>query len=300
MDRMKKNLKSSIVMAVILVLFLPQFAFASDITPEGMIISDDIGKEVSVTISERDIIQELQSLSNEELRISGYSNKDIYDIRNVSDEKMLKKARMRTDEELRNRGLTEKQIDIIRNESNVVKAASETYGKVTYTVSCSSYTYYSGVTSLKVRASWKWTIMPENRFVDIIASTTSNSDFIKSSATGRVNYRIGKEGKPIAVKGLTVKTENSGTGTFARITTQNKFTDTTHPRPTTMFAFDGYITTSFKATKKISSVGISAKYGHSIVVVNPGVSFSKGSASISFSPSMSIRTGDEAYARLTL
>lgn len=97
---------------------------------------------------------------------------------------------------------------------------------------------------------------------------------------------------------LAVKTEGSGRGTFAKIDLSKTYTGAA--RRTKMIAFDGYIKTTFKASKNFLSAGMSSKYGHATITLNPSVSFGADGTSISFSPASKVDTGDEAYRRLTL
>lgn len=278
-----------------MVLSLGTAVFAADV------VITAIPDSVSVTASEKDMISELQKIPEEELLANGFSAAEIARIKISTDQTVLADARQCTDSELYERGLTEQQIKIIRTEKSVARAASEVYGKVTYTITKQSYTYSSSKTTLKIKASWKWSVSPAVTFTDIIAMTTSNSRFLKTSVSGTVNYRLGSAGQAKRTDSIDVNTSGSGTGVYGRFPMSKTFTDTTHPRPTKIVAFDGSISATFVATgTKVSSLGISANYGHTLVSVTPGVSFGGGVASISFTPTISIGFGPEAYERITL
>jgi hypothetical protein len=250
-----------------------------------------------VTVSERDMIVYLQGKTDRELKDIGYTNSEVNELREINDVEVLNEAKKCTDEELGSRGLTERQIYVIRNESDAQLAAKEVYGKVTYTINKVTYSYSSGNTVLKIKAAWKWSSRPVCTFIDSLATTTSVSDFLVTASSGTVNYRMSPSGSAKKTKSLSVHTKNSGIGAYADFSTETTFTDTTHPRPTTIFAYDGSINVSYKATKKIKSVGISTLYGHCTIAMTPSVSFD-GTGGISFSTSMSY--GPEAYQRLTL
>lgn len=148
-----------------------------------------------------------------------------------------------------------------------------------------------------VKATWNWSKEPLILYLDIIACTTSESGFTKVSSSGSAYYRT-KKGAIKATYTLKTETKNSGTGVYADIDLAKTYSG--GARPTKMIAYEGYILASFKATsKKISSVGISSNYGHTTIAVSPSVSFDK-QGGISFSPSLYVSSGPEAYKRLEL
>ena len=290
---MIKRIKKISLLVLVLALFIPQYVFAS---------SYSYNTSDSVTISERDMILELQSLSDSELLLEGYSQEEITQLRSISDQSILKEARMQSDTELKARGLTDYQIFTIRNEKNIKKAASAAYGNVTYTVEKSRYVYNSSkkITELSIIATWNWSSMPSFRFKDIIACTTSNKAFSKDSASGKVFYKLGTAGNTLASSSLSVKTQDSGSTTYATFNTEKSYTDTTHPRPTKIFAYSGNLKTTFTAPGKINTVGISSKYGHSIVSLSTSIGVSSSSFGISFTPTSKVKSGEEAYVKLYL
>lgn len=253
------------------------------------------GEYNSVTISERDMIHDLQQLSDEELKKLGYTDNEISELRQVNDEYVVKVMRAKTDEELLSMGLTPRQIDIIRNSGNITLAASESFGKVTYTIQKISYTYKSSNTKLQLRATWQWSSSPVFVMTDTFACTTSDSKFTKESASCVANYRLSKGGTILKRTNPSVKTKSSGRGTYVEIPMAYLHSDGIRK----MKAFDGILNVTFKATgEKISSVGASSKYIHSKVGVTPSVSFRSGD--IGFSPTIGYDSGPEAYIRLEL
>ena len=244
------------------------------------------------------MILALQEKTDEELKASGYSTEDIDKLRRIDDNTVLKEAKAQSDLELKSRGLSDKQIDIIRNEKNVQKAASQVYGEVTYTIQSTEYKYSKPDTYLSVKATWNWSTAPLLLHSDIIACTTSESGFTRLSSSGSAYYRVTKNGNVKSTYALKMQTNGSGIGVYADIDLAKTYSG--GARPTKMVAYDGYIIARFKAnSRKISSVGISSNYGHTIATVTPSVSFGNGT-SISFSPSISVSSGPEAYRRLEL
>ena len=136
------------VLALTLVLCIPTSIFGM----ENFSLEEKSSS--SVTISERDMILELQKKTDEELKAAGYSEKEIIDLRRIDDETVLKEAKTKSDAQSKFRGLSEQQIYIIRNEKNVQKAASQVYGEVTYTIVSTEYKYNKGNTYLGVKATW--------------------------------------------------------------------------------------------------------------------------------------------------
>lgn len=258
----------------------------------------DENRPNSVTISEKDIVKSLQAKTDAELESMDYSPEEIASLRKLTDEAVVAKARSQSDAELKDRGLTEKQIDIIRNENDVQLAAAESFGSVTYTVDYVTYEYKKPNTTLKVMVTWKWSSAPLFLFTDIIACTTNKEDFTKVKASGTADYSFSRGGTILSSSPLSVKTESSGRGTYAKIDLSKTYTGAA--RPTKMIAFEGSMFTTFKAPKKITAVGMSSKYGHATMTLSPGVSFGANGTSISFTPVSKVETGDEAYRRATL
>lgn len=286
---MKKKIA---MLFLVLTLCLPTYVYASEDVPRELDSTD------TVTVSERDMILELQEKTDSDLRKAGLSPSEISRLRAINDKTVLEAARKQSDFELKQRGLTETQISIIRNEPNIQTAASQAYGEVTYTIKKVAYEYKSGNTVLTIKATWEWSSAPMCLFTDIIAMTTSDYNFTKTSSSGWANYRLSKNGEVKSKSALAMETGDSGRGISSKIDLSKTYNGAA--RPTKMIAFDGYITGTFRADKKkISAVGISSRYGHAEITLNPSVSFGEG-ASISFSPSTRIGTGKEAYQRVTL
>lgn len=274
---MKKLIKKVVSLFIImsLVIALPTTVFASSETVDEkrQPITIDTGLQSvqvellrqtsSVTISEYDMICELQQYSNEELVNMGFTSEDISKIR----------------------GLT------------VARGATETYGEVTYTIDYTEMYKSGGQTYITTKVTWNWSSEPSVLSTDIVAMTTSEN-FTKDSASVRIDYYLyGNKNSTKTSEYGTVKTEDAGTGVFARIT-MGKDWDTINKKYKKV-ALSGQMTTEWSVSGSYTQVGIAAKYGHSVITLNPSVSFGAGT-SISFSPSLTCKSGDEAYKKATL
>ena len=215
---------------------------------------------VSKTVSEYDMIKELKQFSKDELREKGFSQEDITAI------------------------------------SRPLKA-KEHYGNVTYTITYDKMYQKNGETFLRTKMTWNWSKAPLNILTDIPAMTTSET-FTKDSASAKVQYYwYGNKKNKSSSSKPSVKPKNAGQGVYIKVTMGKNFDVSEHSYKE--IALSGSITTSWSVSKKLKQVGIASNYGHSIIVCTPSVSFGS-SASISFTPSIKCKSGDEAYMKATL
>ena len=211
--------------------------------------------------------------------------------REVSEYDMLKAVQKASNAELKNNGFTEADIIALKKPLK----GKEHYGKVTYTISCLKFTPQKDQTDLKTKMTWSWSKQPAALTTDIAAMTTSEN-FTKDSSSATVKYyEYGEKSLGVTSQKSVVKTKNAGTGVFTRITMgKNWDADKKRYKKVDMA---GSVTTSWSVGKKVTQVGISSNYGHSIVAVSPSVSFG-GGATISFTPKGKCKSGDEAYLKV--
>lgn len=216
----------------------------------------------------------------------------------VTEQEIVKNLQSKSVRYLEKMGYTKAQIKTIKNCD--LKSLT---GKVTYWVSYQDFRSVkvkarnSGkkywVTKVKTVAKWKWINQPICAFMDIYGVTTSDK-FVKDSAKGTITYhQMGDrrlEKKTVTAK---ISTNNTGRGVYT------KFPVGLGYRPNAGFKWkctNGVLTTNWVADGKINVVGLASNYGHSVLELNPSVSFSAG-ASISFHPYISTKYGDEAFVR---
>ncbi len=152
---------------------------SSDYTIKEIDIDNLIGTTQSVTISEYDILKELQAESTNELLDNGYTKEEIHQI----------KAPLK---------------------------AQEKYGNVTYSINYTKMYNKNGNTYLTTEAKWSWSKQPAVLLTDVISMTTS-SGFIKDSGSTTVQYYNNLKKQTIKAH-PTVKTNGAGTGVYSRIT----------------------------------------------------------------------------------
>lgn len=211
----------------------------------------------------------------------------------VSEYDMIKELQGYTTSQLESKGYTATEINSIQQPL----ATKETYGKVTYTITYDQMYQKNGETFLRTKMTWNWSKVPTFLFNDIMAMTTSEA-FTKDSATAKVQYYWGgNKSKKSNLVTETVKTKSSGAGVYASFP-MGKDWDRDN-RTYKEIAMSGYMQTSWSISGKYTQVGISSNYGHSVITGTPSVSFSKA-ASISFTPEERCKSGDEAYDKAKL
>lgn len=211
----------------------------------------------------------------------------------VSEYDMIKELQGYTASQLESQGYTVAEINSIQQPL----AAKETYGKVTYNITYDKMYQRNGETFLRTKMTWNWSKVPAVLATDMMAMTTSEA-FTKDSATAKVQYYWGgNKSKKSNLIAKTVKTKGSGTGVYASFS-MGKNWDSDN-KSYKEIAMSGYMRTTWSISGKYTQVGISSNYGHSVITCTPSVSFS-GTYSISFTPALSCKSGDEAYTKATL
>ena len=89
----------------------------------------------------------------------------------------------------------------------------------------------------------------------------------------------------------TVKTKNSGEGTYIKIRMARTFADSEG----VYYGLGGSMTVNLRVSGNIKTVGLGSNYGHTKIKCNPSINFGTTGVSISFSPKNNISYGDEAY-----
>ena len=210
--------------------------------------------------------------------------------RTVSEYDMLKELQQKTDAQLKKDGYSLTDISAIRQP---LKAKSK-YGNVTYTISYTEMYQKKGITYLTTKMTWNWSTRPVCVLTDIAAMTNSEK-FVKVSASAVVQYYSygNKKSKSYQVK-PTVNTKDSGTGTYIKIAMGKDYDRIAKDYKN--IALSGSMTVKWSISGKYKQTGISSNYGHTIITCTPSVSFGSKSGSISFTPVKKCKCGTEAYA----
>lgn len=281
-----KSLTTTVMLICCLILTMTNGAFASDSAQEiqGPIIS----------VSEYEIVKNLTSKSNVQLKKEGYTIKDIEEINSIDFGKLANEMRHTDVETLKARGVSEEEIYIIKNSPNDEAVLRASMGDVTYNISYSNFKYTSSSTSVTTKAHWNWTKAPVSQFTDIIASST-NMGMIAETQTGvAYYYKNGIKGGSANMKYLTPFTKGETKVSALRIPMCESRVDTGDIRPSNYVALMGDLTTNWVYGQKVTKVGLACNYGHSKISLTPTVSISNGGVSIGFSPSLNITQGDES------
>ena len=226
------------------------------------------GNSVTVkkgSITEREMMQNLQSKSASQLRKMGYTDKQIKTIKNCEPKALT--------------GKVSYWIKYRNFKSVKVKAKNK------------KRKYW--ITKITTVAKWKWVRPPFFAFKDMYGVTTSDR-FVKERTWGSVVYhQKGDRRLKKRTVNLRVKTNNTGRGVYLKFPVGRSFKLQERYK---WGCTDGVITTRWIANGKINVVGLASNYGHSVLELNPRISFSVG-ASISYHPYISMEYGDEAFVR---
>lgn len=222
------------------------------------------------------------------------SDGNYYVTQTLNEADLLKIEANKTVQELKQDGYTSDEISEIKKFNSTLDS-KEKYGNISYTIKYykDPFKYSGGITYIKTSTTWSWSKTPIIVKTDLIGMTTS-TDFAKyGSSSAHINYY--KDGnKTLANKKVvnkTVKTKNSGEGTYIKIRMARTFADSEG----VYYGLGGSMTVNWRVSGNIKTVGLGSNYGHTKIKCTPSINFGTTGVSISFSPKNNISYGDEAY-----
>lgn len=278
--------KFIISLFLLISIFIPSMIYADD-------MNNETGTDSSVLPTESIALDSLSQNDLDLITDDGAFTPITVSVKTVSEYDMIKDLQSCSYSALESEGYTQEEISKIK----APLKAKSSYGNVTYTISYDKMYQKGGQTYLHTRMTWNWSKAPICQFTDIPAMTTSES-FTMDSAKSKVQYySYGNKKIKSTLSHPTVKTKSSGRGVFIRVDMGKNYDSYNHKNKN--IALSGSISSSWSTGKKLKQVGISSNYGHATASCSVSVSFGKG-ISISFSPSNNCKRGDEAYAKATL
>ena len=284
-------MRKTTILSLIIVLCLSLLTMSNAFADEEIIRGE---------LSEYDYLVSLKEMSAEELKEGGFTDEEVKTIEDLDFEKMALEIKEIPDEELIGRGITLDDIKIIRNTDDVGLILSKSLGNVTYNVSKVNFKKQGSNTYLKTKTTWNWSTSPTLQLIDIMATYTSDN-FTKSSTSGSVTYyELGGNGVHESSTVFTNFTRYAGRISCSRFPMNKVYPSSSNPSvDKRYYAKKGTIYNEWLASGNITVVGIACKYGHSTISCTPSVSASVNSLSFSFTPSLSVTTGDEVYHQIT-
>lgn len=251
----------------------------------------------SITMSEKDIIVELQKKDKKELEQEGYSLELIDEIKNFSEVKVIKELQELSDSALLERGYTTKEITQLRSMKSATDNPSIVYGKVTYSIEKVSYTYNKTTkrTILQTKAKWQWSKAPIILGEDVLATSTSNPAFTadNNSRKASIYYSDTVNGTK-TIENISAKSFASGTGGYVQFPLKKTINGEKK------YAFSGNIIMTYEADGKISQVVGVCKYGHFELSISADLSVELDGIEITFKPEGKWKSNGEATATFKL
>ena len=279
-----EKLYKTICIFMTLVLFCPTISLAAGAADP----LSDLGDENSYTftISEYEMYQQIQELSEEELAAAGYSAEQIDQMKNVSLEDVFLERSELSEEELAAYGYDDEQISLIKaydgspiSEDSPMMAA---ISGLTCTLSGSV-----GSSTATVQLKWEWSSRPAYEYSDLAAlvwkAVDSNGYTIgtqTSVAASAVVYRSTSTGNLVKSASVTPIYDDVDNGAYI------EFDMYSTSYGSNAWAKSGTlgVTVSPQGSQSIYKISAKGYYGHSIVEVEWSISVSSSSLSISFTP----------------
>ena len=203
---------------------------------------------------------------------------------------------------MKERGLTEQDIALLRKSDNNAVILSQTMGSVTYRINKLRYEYNSAtkITNLVTNFTWEWSSRPLFEFVDIVACSTNLNYGRLSSYGGTTSktvvqyYKNGNKSTTPKAKTVEQGTIDSGTKTYSRFALKAPYASSNPDRPDLYYAMKGQMIVAWEVAGIKRSTSIAGNYGHTTVAVKtPGLAVGKGGLSLSFTPTLSVQSGQE-------
>ncbi len=304
-------MKKFVYFFTLFVLILSSNVFAKELTigdsPQNVIIKDymqelyEINSNTNLTknsttytITEFDLLENLKSKTDVELKEQGFSQNQIDDLRKANFEKEVLNLQKLSNDELLIKGFSQNQIDDIKNYDKNNKLKSKTTlrnlsGKLTLTYTLLDYYYSSSNnrTYCRIRLKWRWNTNPLFTFHDMVAQLISENMYMNPSTSyHRVYYY--KSNESHFFKNIKYNMETDGnTTSFMR----SKFDMNTFypggPDPGNIAKL-GFAYFGWSKYGKINEISTVTKYGHSYANVFIDTNVSATDLSFTITPTISV------------
>lgn len=260
----------------------------------------------TIKINEYEKLKELKSQSDEELSISGLSESEIKDIKNLDYAKELKKRIKSNEKELSSMRYSKEQIELIQSldlsDSQTLTEDQLTSLSATCTVYLWEYGHFysSSSSEIYLESDFYWDSIPVFVGTDILAMAWSDgmypdvnvqeeySTYFKANyyTVGGVNF---VDSSAYTVIG------NTNIGAYSKFPMRKAFSQSGFT--VQGYCMDGFLQVHISKKAAVPEVSVLSQYGHSTITASPTVSF-KGAPSITFSSSMV--TADEHSWKIDL
>lgn len=275
---MKKSAERLIALLLVLCLMIgtSNITFANTDRPEKALKED----ANNFVISEYDLYKDLSQKSDSELKLEGYSDKNIKELREKNPKAELKKLSEKSILELKALGYDQERINAIYSVKNLDEnqisdeVLRVVWAKVELTLRSLSYTttgtLTKGTTNARLMATWKWDLCPSTTYIDklvfswgkslaskdadITIKHYSSTDRVKKTTKGTVAEKDPNHGCALEIKFI-AGLKNGG---------------------------NAYITL-YSSQQALKNIECKVTYGHSMVTLTPSVSWN--GASVSFGTS---------------
>lgn len=249
----------------------------------------------STKIREYDMLKQLQSQSDDELKNKGLSESEIKEIKDFDFAKALKaRATKNSDKELSSLGYSADEISVLRDSNSTELQLAALSATLTLEVSEYGHFYTSSLSEVYLETYFEWDSFPVFYGSDIIA--TAWSDGMYCQVNNQVQYETY----------CSVNYYMPGNRAYYNSYTYNVIADTNNGAHVKFplnvgpaYALSGYMQTYITKQAAVQEIAVLSKYGHSTISVSPTVSFTSA-PTIGFSTTMTNAGEDSMYINLTV
>lgn len=269
MKLLKKMFISAIVLLIVALTPVSVFAEGNYIDSQTFVLREDV------------IIENLQRMSNDELRNLGYSDDQIIQLRDFDYYEALKKRAALDDETLHLYRYTDDEIEELREYVSDGKKLRKTISPNTLTISLSFKNKVTGKQADGV-ISWNWQRAALVKFIDCVAVAW------KTTNGATINYVPNSNNKVVAIwtkvnPNSTEPAQTTSSSTWQVNNNQSIFAKVAMGG-INYFAYSGKGIFTMKATSgTFSEFYIDYGYGHYTIAVTPGISVSPSGVGVSIS-----------------
>lgn len=237
--------------------------------------------ETTVTISEYEMIKQLREEYEKNSKYKEMTEDEIDNLKNYEADyvKHIEEMNKLTDDELKILGYNQEQINAIRNFDGTDEYIAKSSARVSLSISKNSSSYSGGKTKLNVKVRFVWSGVPTFLFKDGFGVTNGEGMYFDNLQTLFTTTYISTTNSQRTYKGNLKRTDSGNTGATTTFQVYRS------EGPLRYYLKSGSANVPLNRAAKLKQCGIGIAYGHSYFYPNISVSVSGtgNSVGISFS-----------------
>jgi hypothetical protein len=243
-------------------------------------------------ISEYDMINDLQALTDNELYEIGYTQEQINELRAIDYDALLRSMQKTSESKLKDKGYSDAKIAAVKSYSGTEAEMRAAAATLIGTYSPVMFSYANGKTTFSCRLSWNWDTMPVWTFHDIVACSISENMYYNSESYHQVSYYYPDNYNQYYKTIKYSMKPDAPTGIMSNTFDMNLYNT---PGGEKGVAKYGYAFFKWDKMGSVPEVAGFIKYGHAIFSITPSISLGADGISFSIEPGLTINEDYNNY-----